>query len=80
MPTPELRKHGNRLSVPVKNEYCCVEYPTQRIEDVHVGRLGEAERRERRLHARSWIPQEIQILYGAGRTANLQRDTMASKY
>ena len=68
------------FSVPVKNEYRCVEYPTQRIEDVHVGRLGEAERRERCLHARSWVPQEIQILHGAGRMTNLQFDTVASEY
>jgi hypothetical protein len=42
--------------------------------------LGEAERRERCLHARSWIPQEIQILHGAGRMANLQFDSVASEY
>ena len=32
------------------------------------------------LHARSRIPQEIQILHGAGRMANLQFDTVASEY
>jgi hypothetical protein len=29
---------------------------------------------------RRWIPQESQILHGAGRMANLQFDTMASEY
>jgi hypothetical protein len=64
----------------MKNEYRCIEYPTQRIEHVHIGRLGEAERRERRLHARGSVPQQIQIVHGAGRVANLQFDTVAIKY
>jgi len=60
--------------------YRCIEYPTQRIEQVHIGRLGDAKRRERRLHARGSVPQQFQIVHGAGRMANLQFDTMASKY
>ena len=47
------------------------------MKHVHIGRLGEADRRERCLYARGSVPQQIQIVHGAGRMTNLQFDTMA---
>jgi len=75
-----LHEHGYRLRVPVKNEYRRVKYPTQRIENIQVRRLGEAERSEGCLHPRGGITQQIQILDCASRVADLQLDTVASKY
>jgi hypothetical protein len=52
-----LQRDG--LGIPVENEYRCVEYPTQRIEDVQIGRLGEAERSEGYLHPRGRVTQQM---------------------
>jgi hypothetical protein len=55
----------DRLSVPVKNEYCCVEYSTKRIKSFWIVRLIKTKTRKRRLYARSGIAQQVQILQPA---------------
>ena len=71
---------GNGLGVPVKNEYRCIEYATERIEGVRVERFGEAEGGEGRLHPGACVAQQIKILHCASGVADLQLDTMACKY
>src|SRR6516164_8871822 len=67
----ECGKLGNRLSVPVKNEYWCVEYSTKRIKSFWIARLIKTKTCKRRLYARSGIAQQLQILQPAGRTVNV---------
>src|ERR1700722_1071676 len=76
----ELRKKRNRLSVSVENRNRCVEYSTQRIESVRVGRLREAKGGEGCLHPRGGIAQQVKILYRATRVADLKLNTIARKY
>jgi hypothetical protein len=75
-----LRKKRNRLRVPVQNEYRCIEYSTERIEGVCIGRLRDAERGEACLHSRGGITQQIKIFHCASSVADLQLNTMACKY
>src|SRR5437667_4533265 len=44
--TTELRELRNGLGVPVKNEYCRIGYSPERIQDVRIARLRQAERGE----------------------------------
>src|SRR6516162_1955350 len=55
----ELSKLRNRLGIPVKNEYHCIEYSTERIEGVRITRLSEIESGEGRLHSRARVTQKI---------------------
>ena len=77
--TPKLRKHCNRVVAFVENEYRRIEYPTERVEDVLVGRLGNTESRERGLHPGCRVTQQIEILDCPTRVADLELDTMASQ-
>jgi hypothetical protein len=66
-----LGKGINRLGIPVKNEYRRIEYASQRIEDVRIGRLCEAEGSEGNLDPRAGITQEIKIFHCSGRVADI---------
>jgi hypothetical protein len=67
----EFRKLRDRLGIPVKNEYRSVGYSTKRIESVLIARLLKAKRRKRRLHPRSGIAQQVQIIQPACRIQNI---------